>query len=114
MDSLADLQIVRVGKEISAVPNARGIVRPRCGDRATWARGRHSVEGDSARPASLDKVKVGGIVQEQERGSGCGIIGKCGARESNRKGIDHPRREDVRLLQAELLEIGRPSAAVRL
>ena len=70
MDSLADLQIVRVGKEISAVPNARGIVRPRCGDHAWRPWSYTAADGNSARPASGDKVKAGKIERlGQERGT---------------------------------------------
>src|SRR5208282_562940 len=98
MNALADLQVVRVGEKVSTVPDARGIVGPRRGDH-TSARGRDTAaDDDSSRAESLHKRKTC-----RERDIGRGIVSESSARKTSRKGVHGPRRQNMRLLQAEHL-----------
>ena len=58
MNSSVDLQIVRIGVQISAVPDTGSIVGPGRSDAGCTGRGRAPVDDDPSRPLSGHKRKV--------------------------------------------------------
>ena len=74
MNSLADLQVVRVGKQVSVIEHARVVAGPGSSDDA-GSRGRvPTSDGDTTGATSGNEVKVGNIRLGEERGRGCRIV----------------------------------------
>ena len=96
MDSTADLQTIRVGEEVSAIPDI-GVGRARWRNRAA---GRTASDADSAGPGPAHEGKVW---RKGRLGNRIDIVG--GAGEAGAERIEDSRRHRVRFVQAQHLHL---------